>query len=141
MAINMQGTNWEPMLFPAPAQPEEKKARRGSGIMDLLGPVKPYVDLRAADYERAAEIMRERGFAKGTGQDDDGNVCTGGAMAWAVYERMGGEDVRVDLMKMAKEMDLDEFAVPFWNDAPGRTQEEVIDRLEQTAKKLRNEGR
>lgn len=119
-----------------------RMAQRGAGLYGLLtGQVKPFVDLRAVDYERAAEIMRERGLARGTGQDEDGSVCTGGAMAWAVTERMGTDDVRVDLVSMAREMELDEFAVPFWNDAPERTQEEVIERLELTAKRLRNEGR
>lgn len=139
MAINMQGTNWVPV--DVPAQPETRMARRGVGFVNSLGELKPFVDLRAVDYERAAEVMRERGFARGTGEDDDGSVCTGGAMAWAVAERMGTDNVRVNLVNMAREMELAEYAVPIWNDDPARTQDEIIERLEATAKRLRNEGR
>lgn len=111
-----------------------------------LGLVPPpqMVDLRALDYERAAEILRERGMAKGIGEDENGNVCAGGALLRAAVERVGiAEGVRrsVDGPKIAEDMELPEPVVQLWNDAPGRTQDEVIERLEFAAKKLRNEGR
>ena len=142
MAINMQGTPWTPGTAPTSSRPDPTRvARRGYGVATHVGKLKPFVDLRAVDYERAAEIMRERGFTRGTGEEVDGSVCTGGAMAWAIFERLGNEEVSVNLVDMAREMELDEFAVPLWNDAPERTQDEVIERLEFAAKKLRNEGR
>lgn len=120
--------------------PTQARAVRGYSN-PMLGPVKPVVDLCAVDYERAAEIMRERGFTKGTGQDDDGSVCTAGALVWAVVERMGAIELSIDQSKAAIDMELGYPLVQWWNDEPQRTQEEVIDRLESTAKRLRNEGR
>jgi hypothetical protein len=103
------------------------------------------VDLRAQDYEMAAEIIRSRGLGKGAGEDDDGRVCAGGALLRAVVDSRGNDPgetrYSIDGRAIAEDMELDEPVVQLWNDRPERTQEEVIERLEFAAKKLRNEGR
>lgn len=117
------------------------QARAARSIDSLFTPAKPRVGMTAVDYERAAEILRERGWTQGLGEDHAGNVCAAGAAVWAVVERLGTENVAIDQRDMAVDMGLGPTWVQLWNDAPGRTQAEVIDRLELTAKKLRNEGR
>ena len=111
---------------------------RNAGII----PTPMLVDLRAQDYERAAEIIRERGLTKGYGEEDNGSVCAGGALVRAAAERVGNVEFDVDGGKAAVDMELHGYdMVQRWNDEPERTQEEVIERLEFAAKKLRNEGR
>lgn len=130
--INWQGAMWEKMA-PAPS-----RAVRGGTVETTLRPI---VDLRAQDYERAAEIIRERGWLKGAAEDSSGQVCAAGAVLWAAVERMGSEEITADQSVMARDMELDYPIVQWWNDRSERTREEVIERLEFAAKKLRNEGR
>lgn len=114
-----------------------------AGINAVLYP-KETVDLRAADYDRAAQLIRERGLHRGSSHGEGGALCAGVAVITAASERFNHDRaLTVSGSGIARDMDLpDEFvAVQQWNDVPERTQDEVLERLEHAANKLRELGR
>jgi len=113
-----------------------------SAMEVMVWTMRPILTPVAEDYERAAEILRDGGLAKGVAEDVDGGMCAGGVMVAAMQERLVGTDFRIEGSRVAEDMELDGYVcVQDWNDEPERTQEQVIERLEFAAKKLRNEGR
>jgi hypothetical protein len=89
------------------------------------------------DAATAAQIIRERGLAKNTLEDDEGRVCLVHAIILAV--NLNGGDVRgarkYDLQKAVRDelRVTDEFGLVYWNNQPERTQDEVIELLERVA--------
>lgn len=87
---------------------------------------------------RAAEVIRERGWCQMDYKNDQGNVCTLGALSVAV-----GKDpvCTVDYLQIADSIGAMKVhlqlgfgeAIAHWNDKPGRTVEQVINALEETA--------
>ena len=130
------------------------RARRVSELDKLLNSLDPQfvrvtVDLRSGDYARAAQLLREAGFNQGVAEADDGTMCAGGAVVNAVSERLRAEGtvdgvVSIEGATIARDMDLDPRhygMVQQWNDEAGRTVDEVVERLEYAAQKLRDAGR
>ena len=85
----------------------------------------------------AAQIIRERGHAKGELKTNDGRLCLIGAL----YEVLGEQEERPPVLVtwppyLAVRRVLADRWVSLWNDAPERTPEEVIAALETAADKL-----
>lgn len=83
---------------------------------------------------RAADVMRERGWGQGRMFAYDGTVCFWGAVRLASGL---GEDETVTGIPQPVRRELESrreyHAWADWNDAPGRTQAEVITALESAA--------
>jgi hypothetical protein len=84
-------------------------------------------------FQRAAEILRERGWCQGQYVCDDGSCCLLGAVLTAE-----DPDAPVDRPWPRWMQDYWDAAVPrglpaTWNDEPGRTADEVIALLERLA--------
>lgn len=83
---------------------------------------------------RAADLLSEFGWCQGReGSLDEGEICAMGAVNEAARS-LGVPFRRDDALDLA----LDRIApyVPEWNDAPGRTKEEVVAALRHTAESL-----
>lgn len=101
----------------------------------------------AADaLEQGAELIAQRGLAKGVYEDLDGRLCFLGALREAlvmdvphrVSWEMQGTTAYVDAHgAAAKYLGT---AASKWNDEPGRTAEEVVDVMKLVAKDLRNQA-
>jgi len=80
-------------------------------------------DLETAGKLRAAAaVLRHRGWCQGDWQGPNGSVC----LAQSLVLVDGWKRVPVDALGLA-------WSVGEWNDQPGRTVDEVLDRLESTA--------
>lgn len=96
--------------------------------------------------EEAAEVLETSGWCQGIFQNIRGEHCMAGAIGKVVLE-----DDQISHATMlnwrfipaviALEKELPGIYIPNWNDATGRTKEEVVDKLMDVAKKLRNEGK
>lgn len=83
---------------------------------------------------RAAEILRERGFCQGPWRVG-GPLCTAGAVGQAA-EELGivRPEMEARLLRLAGALGGSAFPdVHSWNDAPGRTADEVVEALERAA--------
>jgi len=106
----------------------------------MLGTIVPVpTGLRATDVERAVELLDERGWCQGTLVDSDGRMCALGAVGLAQKERGHPRSIG-DTLYLGYLVDMTN-GVASYNDAPGRTKEEVQDLLMAVAKKLRELGR
>ncbi len=93
--------------------------------------------LASDTVEKAADLLRERGWTQHTFEDSQGRLCVVGALHHAssgAYNALASETYNA-IAKCLGRGDL-----PLWNDAPERTQAEVEDKLMEAAKALRNEG-
>jgi hypothetical protein len=99
-------------------------------------------DQRAILYRKTAELLRQDGWTQGISINAAGNRC----LTQAVHDS-GTEleclqalaypvELFEPLMKTLREQWKWEGCPIIWNDSPGRTAEEVIILLEQTAEKL-----
>lgn len=96
----------------------------------------------------AADIVEQRGLAKGIRQDSEGRVCLHGALAAALDEPMfkpggklheeAGYHVRRYLFKEYgyAPKSLTAFGCALWNNADERTKDEVVAALRGTASML-----
>ncbi len=80
---------------------------------------------------KAADIIVEKGWCQGTASNKEGNVCAIGALTWATYELFGpgglAEDCKYYLPAVNRLcMKINDSSIPCWNDAPGRTKQEVV---------------
>lgn len=109
----------------------------------------------AETLERGAEVVRQ-GWCQGTswelGYEEDGDqVAIAFCASGALFEALGlrdpnaykhpenlGRRLQYSLSLISLEGFLDVTDVPQWNDADGRTQDEVADAMERCAKELRN---
>lgn len=66
-------------------------------------------------------LIIERGLARGAVEDPDGRVCTVGGIT-----RQNRARINQALDYLAKAIPADLFAIGAWNDAPDRTQADVI---------------
>ena len=101
-------------------------------------------DLRiAADLRKAADYLRTHGWIQGraygfiTG-DGDAPACIGGAILETCSDQCSVEYAKSLGLGLPGVIHPDNPSffwglMPAWNDAPGRTLEEVLDRLESTA--------
>ena len=103
----------------------------------------------AAVLRRAAGIVRERGWCRGTQQDELGRVCALGALNIAlsghVYSFRG--PFRLDGWQPSNHPGMDAachalyeaigddtfWCIPHWNNQPGRTADEVAQMLDRAA--------
>lgn len=76
----------------------------------------------------AADCIEKYGWCQGHAQDDKGRVCVLGAM---VYGAASYEDWQRAIDKIIRQTNVLEIAS--WNDAPGRTMEEVVSMLRAAA--------
>lgn len=101
-------------------------------------------DLRiASDLRKAANYLREHGWTQGrAGIPGDGPACLAGGILWAAEYLPSQPDCLRDYVTALGFVapptgyhgpDLFPGSAPDWNDQPGRTLEEVLDRLESTA--------
>lgn len=112
---------------------------RGTTLEDVINGFAPTVLPEGQDYLRAAEILRERGWAKLIGENAVGEVCAGGAILLAVNERLGEGRHRIMGDEVAHQMNLPWRTVQDWNDEPERTEEEILKALEDTGHRLLDE--
>jgi len=96
----------------------------------------PPSDGVARDLENAATLLRERGWCQNQYRRDDGACCAMGAI-----EATAGVSSRRALA--AERLLLERLGCKYveeWNDAPGRTADEVITALESAAALARASG-
>jgi hypothetical protein len=104
-------------------------------------------DVRATIYREAAELLRKDGWTQHTGLNYAGNRCLTNATTMAgikrginwIDRRFGGFDQDSffsPLIVALREQWTWNGPLTGWNDQPGRTVDEVITLLEQTAEKL-----
>lgn len=106
------------------------------------------MELQAVDVERAIELIEEKGWIRGDLETRRG-YCAIGAVRAAVKGHSGTSlSRRWEMISIGNELALlMGFKDPHWtevvnfNDARGRTKEEVLERLTLAAKKLRELGR
>ncbi len=79
---------------------------------------------------KAADILREYGWCQDAIEHPDGRRCALGAIAMAA--RVLGLKEYFHAERAMEKM-LPNETVPSWNDAPGRTAEEVIEAMEKAA--------
>jgi hypothetical protein len=105
--------------------------------------------------EKAAEVLETRGWCQYTYEAPSGEVCAIGAVRTAVWGApllmcVSREIVQEDYSKangalkaLADHVNFQYWPEigAFWNDAPGRTKEEVIDAFKHAAKDLRNNAK
>ena len=96
----------------------------------------------------AADIVEQRGLAKRTQQDSEGRVCLHGAISIAVNgrafcvtemdARIGGAVKRYLRQRLGyvPTSDSSDWGCARWNNAPERTQVEVVAALRETASML-----
>jgi hypothetical protein len=103
------------------------------------------VSLQSRDFERADEILDEDGWCPDQARNIAGNVCTLVAIDMAMSERdatiMGVSHRVAGLMEIPVGAESKRPSIAEWNDTPGRTREDVHERLMLAAKKLRDKGR
>ena len=97
--------------------------------------------------EQAIEELETRGWCQGRLENETGEVCYLGAYEFAMAQ-LGVSSWQ--LYREAWQASHKEFAelggkgtgydIPAWNDAPGRTKEEVLERMTLVAKRLRDKG-
>lgn len=96
-------------------------------------PVKPELTEERITLLAAAEYIRQHGWCQNQVETHDGRVCTVGAMGKVTIHKR-----EMDCSAAAKRfVDFNKIEPGFigrWNDAPGRTKEEVIAALEAAAK-------
>lgn len=85
------------------------------------------------DLLQTANTIREHGWCQKQLYDDYGSMCLLGALRFTIYGSVALTGPRVITALAA----LDLMAPSIWNDTPGRTVEEVILLLEQTATNLK----
>jgi hypothetical protein len=100
----------------------------------------------ASDWRRvlltAASIVRTRGLAKNTQEDEEGRVCIHGAISIALHgDILGGEshcEAGMRLCNYLAARGVPELrgmdGAAYWNNEPARTAEEVIAALEGAAR-------
>lgn len=110
-------------------------------------------ELTSQMFEDAIEHINVHGWAQGANLDTNGQVCLQGAFAkWQLRKNdvMATCDTLLMAILVARTVEILDLmgvdagqfiSIPFWNDFPGRTKDEVIDALTTAAKKLRDEGR
>lgn len=76
----------------------------------------------------AAEYLRDHGWCQDIWRSEDGRVCLFGSV-YTVSDCLMNDGYKVATQKLARR-----GASFAWNDVPGRTKEEVIAMLEDTAK-------
>jgi hypothetical protein len=94
----------------------------------------------------AADLIEQRGWTQGTFQGSDGRLCAHGAIHMAVFDKpdyFGEHDaplvlavwcrLRNYLLAKGVEPDLVRRGCMSWNDAPGRTKEEVVQAMRDAA--------
>jgi hypothetical protein len=99
-------------------------------------------DERVAVYRKAAELLRQDGWTQGAFFDETGKHCLVAAVRAANLEITSewefplSAGLKYQLHKTLREQWGSRLSLTWWNDAPGRTADEVITLLEQTAEKL-----
>jgi hypothetical protein len=113
------------------------------------------VDIQAADIlEQAAGLIRDVGWCQGRAvrYAPDGTNKIDGYCAIGAIQHVALSGVRSDLQQAASDaafhaqdhlkrclgLNLNLMSIPGWNDADGRTQEEVVEAMLHAAKELRN---
>jgi hypothetical protein len=95
---------------------------------------------------KAADLIEQRGWTQGTFRGSDGRLCTHGAIHMAVFDKpdyFGEHDaplmlavwcrLRNYLLAKGVKPDLVRRGCMSWNDAPGRTKEEVVHAMRDAA--------
>jgi hypothetical protein len=82
---------------------------------------------------RAAEIVRERGLAKGVFESITGSVCAEGAIAYATNGTWNPDDDCQAVSRLHASLGGTLGATFKFNDHPDRTAEEVAEALERAA--------
>jgi hypothetical protein len=118
-------------------------------LLDTTGP------LSSQMFEDAVAHIEAHGWCQGDDVDEKtGQVCAVGAFALFTVDRIDGvglrrwDATRVQIFHVRRHeiMDLMGIETPYgsavgWNDAEGRTRDQVVDALTLAAKKLRDQGR
>lgn len=104
-------------------------------------------------FDKAVEVLEQRGWCQGKLEATDGRVCAVGALraaAWGdPYSRTFPGEEKVDVEPVERALDAVNAVlsgprarsmIVSFNDEPGRTAEEVIDLFRRVAKDLRNKA-
>ena len=98
-------------------------------------------DLSTDVLLRAAELLGEKGWCQGTARDAEGHMCAIGALQaandevtqrWQSAEYRRAQDRLQDHL-WGDELLTEAHTIPYWNDNPERTAEDVILALKRTA--------
>lgn len=94
----------------------------------------------STEIEKAIEILEERGWNQGSRESSTGEVCLAEALLRA--KGLGIHIARTFAAQwnLFKSYLGGSSCIPEWNDDPSRTKEEVIDKLTEVAKDLRDKG-
>lgn len=88
----------------------------------------------AIDLITARAYLVEHGWCQGTGRDASGRVCALGAIGHSLRDLNGNVEYDRAINAESFLARLENFSGPgdvaYWNDAPGRTMAEVIDRFD-----------
>jgi hypothetical protein len=98
-------------------------------------------------FEKAAEILEQKGWCQEEYEDLTGRLCFVGALRWAMFGTAGLPSLGLSnqewephrLVLVHAEAVLGEDPTG-WNDVPWRTAAEVIDTMKVIAKDLRNKA-
>jgi hypothetical protein len=103
-------------------------------------------------FEKAAEILEQRGWCQNSMENAAGALCYSGALRVAAMGSLTAKPWN-DTLNQVSLRQWYEFnraycwaenvlndSIPEWNDVPGRTMEEVIDHMKMMAKDLRNKA-
>lgn len=82
------------------------------------------------DSKAAADYIRKHGWCQGTTREFDGGPCCALGAVWSVCGSLGG--FNTEELERAIKSEID-GSIPNWNDAKGRTKEEVIAVFERIA--------
>lgn len=94
--------------------------------------------------DKAHDELLVRGWAKGSGVDDEGRVCALVALGAALHPELTSRavlcrpfDKKTEAAGIAFRDYIDD-CIPAWNDAPERTIDDVLDAFRHAAKRVRN---
>jgi hypothetical protein len=100
-------------------------------------------DQRAVLYRKTAELLRQDGWTQGVSRDLLGKRCLVGAagqvgmeLGFGPFNPFNSNVLFLPLLTVLREQWDWNSGLAHWNDEPGRTFDEVITLLEQTAEKL-----
>lgn len=87
----------------------------------------PVIDKTSTILHRAADLIEQRGWCQNSLQDFKGRMCSIGAIQMAESNAKMTTQAAVKLSNYIQKMNIDRWGlVANWNDAKGRSKEEVV---------------
>ncbi len=101
-------------------------------------------EMTARTLERAARLIDELGWCQGEQTEPDGGICAATALMRAAQIEASEYGDVLDIYELSRmalgfstgDVTVGLFCLASWNDQPGRTRQEVVDRLRGAAREL-----